>query len=310
MVFPVRVSDVMSRTVYTIDIKENANKAAKKCLDKDRNPLVVIENEKPVGIVTATDFIKLASKKISSDQYSIEKLMSSPLIKIESEKSIVNAVEKMYENDMSQLVVFEDGEVVGIISKSDIIHYTPQIFHRQGLKDVKKDQYRYHVRQETAYENKDWEFECFCVSDNKVSIGDKVRFTKTITEQDVRTFALASGDTNRLHIDEEYAKQTRFGRRIVHGTLVSGLISAALARLPGLTIYLSQDLTFLSPVNIEDRVTAVCEVREKIGDKKYELITDVLDKNKEKIIEGEAVVLMDPSPKTAKIDVEKIQNIK
>ena len=100
MVFPVRVSDVMSKTVYTVNIKENANTAAKKCLDNDRDSLVVIENGKPAGIVTATDFIKLAIKEISSDQYSIEELMSSPLIKIESDKSIVDAVEKMYENDI------------------------------------------------------------------------------------------------------------------------------------------------------------------------------------------------------------------
>lgn len=306
MVFPVRVNEVMSKTLFTVDIKDSVDTSAKKYLGNDSNCLVVLDDKNPVGIITASDFIRFASKQISSDKTSVKEIMSSPLIKIQSDKSVVDAVDKMGKNNISQLAVFENDEIVGIVSKSDVIHYTPQIFHRYDLKNIKKDTYRYHVRQETAYENKDWNFECFCGSDNKVSIGDRVEFSKTITEQDVRTFASASGDTNRLHLDEEFAKQTRFGGRIVHGTLVSGLISAALARLPGLTIYISQDLTFLAPVNIGDRVTAVCEVIEKIGDRKFELTTDVLDKNNEKIIEGEAVVLIDSTPESAKISVEKI----
>ena len=70
------------------------------------------------------------------------------------------------------------------------------------------------------------------VEQEVIRVGDRVRFSKTISEDDVRAFAEASGDTNRLHLDDEYAEDTRFGRRIAHGTLVGGLISAALARLP------------------------------------------------------------------------------
>jgi acyl dehydratase len=126
-----------------------------------------------------------------------------------------------------------------------------------------------------------------------------------VVEQDVRTFAAASGDTNRLHLDDEFAAGTRFGRRIVHGTLVSGLISAALARLPGLTIYLSQDLSFRAPVDIGERVTAVCEVVGSIDTNKYELTTDVLDSEGETVVEGQAAVLVDDLPDAGKIDVEQ-----
>jgi len=101
-----------------------------------------------------------------------------------------------------------------------------------------------------------WDLEVSTTDHEGFGVGDHVRFSKTITEADVWAFAAASGDTNQLHLDEDYAAQTRFDGRIVHGTLVSGLISAALARLPGLTIYLSQDLSFQGPVGIGDRVTA------------------------------------------------------
>lgn len=152
----------------------------------------------------------------------------------------------------------------------------------------------------------DWVVTSLGVSEKHVTVGDKVEFSKTLTEQDVRTFAGLSGDTNRLHLDEEYAAGTRFRRRIVHGTLVSGLISAALARLPGVSIYVSQDLSFLDPVGIGDRVTAVCEVVEGLGEQKYTLTTDVFDSDGTQVIGGQAVVLIDRPPETASIDVEPI----
>lgn len=129
----------------------------------------------------------------------------------------------------------------------------------------------------------------------RLGVGDRIEFTKTLSDNDVRQFAAASGDTNPLHLDEEFAEQTRFRGRIAHGTLVGSLISAALARLPGLTIYLSQDLEFHNPVRIGDRLTAECEIVEDLGDAQYRLTTRVLD-GEEVVIDGEAVVLIDELP--------------
>ena len=129
-----------------------------------------------------------------------------------------------------------------------------------------------------------------------IDVGTTVEFTKTLSEADVVRFAAVSGDTNPLHLDEAFAEQTRFGGRIVHGTLVGGLISAALARLPGLVIYLFQDLEFHNPVHVGDRVTAVIEIVEDLGDDQYRLKTTVVDGG-DTIIDGEAVVLIDELPK-------------
>ena len=128
-----------------------------------------------------------------------------------------------------------------------------------------------------------------------LGVGDRIEFTKTVSDNDVRQFAAASGDTNPLHLDDEFAEQTRFRGRIAHGTLVGSLISAALARLPGLTIYLSQDLEFHNPVRIGDRLTAECEIVEDLGDEQYRLTTRVLEGD-EVVIDGEAVVLIDELP--------------
>ncbi|WP_121821558.1 MaoC family dehydratase [Halostella salina] len=147
------------------------------------------------------------------------------------------------------------------------------------------------------YEEADWTFERTVEHSEAITVGDTVRFSKDLDDEDVHDFARASGDTNRLHLDDEFAETTRFGGRIAHGTLVSGLISAALARLPGLTIYLSQDLEFTAPVSIGDRVTATVEVIEDLGENQYRLSTTVTDEDADRAaVEGEAVVLIDDLP--------------
>jgi 3-hydroxybutyryl-CoA dehydratase len=128
-----------------------------------------------------------------------------------------------------------------------------------------------------------------------LTVGDRVRFTKTVSEEDVERFAVASGDTNPLHLDSTWAQETRFRGRIVHGTLVSGLISAALARLPGGVVYLSQDVEFKAPVRIDDRITADVEVVEDLGGGRFRLRTRVLD-GEDVVIDGEAVILVDDLP--------------
>ena len=145
---------------------------------------------------------------------------------------------------------------------------------------------------EPAADLPEWHAEMSADDPDELTVGDYFEFTKTINETDVKSFAASSGDTNPLHLDEEYAKKTRFKGRIAHGTLVGGLISAALARIPGLVIYLSQELEFHNPVRIGDRVTAKCEIVEDLGGNQYRLRTRVVNGD-DTAIDGEAVVLID-----------------
>ena len=62
-----------------------------------------------------------------------------------------------------------------------------------------------------------------------LQIGDTAALTKTITDDDIRAFAALTGDTNPVHLDDEYAKTTRFGRRIAHGMICASLFSAVLS---------------------------------------------------------------------------------
>ena len=99
-------------------------------------------------------------------------------------------------------------------------------------------------------------------------VGQEAEASKCFTMDEVRQFAVLSGDNNPLHVDEEYARQGRFGRCVVHGMLVSGLISKVLGtQLPGEgSIYLGQKLSFRKPVYAGDTVTARVRVTEIHGE--------------------------------------------
>jgi len=126
-------------------------------------------------------------------------------------------------------------------------------------------------------------------------VGDAATRSKTITDEDIRAFAELSGDRNPVHLDDDYAAGTRFGRRIAHGMLAASLISATLANeLPGRgTVYLSQSLRFVAPVLPGDTVTARVEVTKVREDKPVLTLETVCTNQRgEKLIEGEAVVLL------------------
>jgi 3-hydroxybutyryl-CoA dehydratase len=124
-----------------------------------------------------------------------------------------------------------------------------------------------------------------------IDVGMKTSHTRTITEDDVMRFAELSGDFNPVHISEDFAKKTPFGHRIVHGMLVAGLISAAVAKLPGLVVYLSQLVKFLTPVKVGDSITAVIEVMEKDdAGGILHIRTNCINQNGEMVVKGEAGV--------------------
>ncbi|MHB8377754.1 MAG: MaoC family dehydratase [Dehalococcoidia bacterium] len=131
-----------------------------------------------------------------------------------------------------------------------------------------------------------------------VQVGDRVSLTKTVSEQDVVDFARVTGDDQPLHLDPAFGERTRFGKRIAHGMLSAGYISAALGTqlAPGwVVVYLSQQLRFRLPVAIGDTVTATAEVTAVDPDKRIvTLQTDCVNQAGAVVVQGEARVLLDP----------------
>ena len=296
MIAPISVREVMKAPVETVEPDESARAIATRLIEKEIGSMVVCQNGDPIGIVTDNDVTALISDGRDPNSTTAEEFMGSPLITITEEESIEEAAKKLRDHNIKRLpAVDEDGEIVGIVTTTDLANYLPHVVQRRKRDQPEVERDRKSVRADTLYENDDWEYEYFG-SETGIDVGDTVQFSKTLTEEDVEAFAEASGDTNRLHLDDEYAAETRFGERIAHGTLVSGIISACLARLPGMIIYLSQEVSFLGPVPLGERVTAECDVVERIGENRFRLNTKVLNEDGDAVIDGEAAVISTAIP--------------
>jgi 3-hydroxybutyryl-CoA dehydratase len=135
---------------------------------------------------------------------------------------------------------------------------------------------------------------------DEISEGMTAVFSKTVSEADIVLFAGITGDTNPVHLDEEFAKPTMFKGRIAHGMLTAGFISAVFGtKLPGPgCIYLSQSLKFKAPVRIGDTVCARVTVTEVVTEKRRILVKTVVSVGDTVVIDGDAM-LMVPSRASA-----------
>jgi 3-hydroxybutyryl-CoA dehydratase len=124
-------------------------------------------------------------------------------------------------------------------------------------------------------------------------VGDTGTFTKTVTEADVLAFAGASGDFNPLHIDEEYARKSVFGRRVAHGILTAAIISTVLGgEIPGLgTVFVELLIRFIKPVFLGDTVTAHATVTEFINPQRVRLMVACTNQHGEDVALGSTIVI-------------------
>lgn len=124
-------------------------------------------------------------------------------------------------------------------------------------------------------------------------VGQSYSMTKSFTSEEVERFAEISGDNNLVHIDKEFAEQSVFHGRIVHGFLTGSLFSAIIGtKLPGPgSIYLGQNMNFKKPVYHGQPVTATVTIIEIRNDKPIvRLSTTCVNETGETVIDGEAIV--------------------
>lgn len=128
--------------------------------------------------------------------------------------------------------------------------------------------------------------------------GMSAMFGKTITDADILLFAGVSGDTNPVHLNEEFAGATPFKGRIAHGLLSASLISTAIGtKLPGPgCIYVGQTLKFLAPVRAGDTVRAVVTVKEVDRERRRVILETVCKVQDKDVVTGEATIMVPRRP--------------
>jgi signal-transduction protein with cAMP-binding, CBS, and nucleotidyltransferase domain len=115
------VNQIMSKNVLTVEKSMSLQETAQKMSKLNIGCAIIIENNKPCGIVTERDFITKVASEGRPLFTEIAEVMSSPLITIDSQETIWEASEIMKENSIHKLPVEENGNIIGIITTTDIV---------------------------------------------------------------------------------------------------------------------------------------------------------------------------------------------
>ena len=127
-----------------------------------------------------------------------------------------------------------------------------------------------------------------------IEVGERASASRTITAADIDAFAEVTGDYNPIHVDEEFARQTRWEGRIAHGMLVAGLVTQTLSELGGEgAVHVSQRVSFQAPVHIGDTVTVTSEVTGKIEEKRrLSVVSTWTNQDGVTVVTGEGELLL------------------
>jgi len=121
------VRDIMKREIVVVDPNISAREASKIMAKYEIGSLIVVEDNKPVGILTERDILNLVAKNEDLDEVKVEDVMSKDLITIEPDKKIEDAVDLMVKHKIKRLPVVENDKIVGIVTTSDIIVAEPKL---------------------------------------------------------------------------------------------------------------------------------------------------------------------------------------
>lgn len=128
---------------------------------------------------------------------------------------------------------------------------------------------------------------------NQIQLNSIFKYEFEFSQKEVIAFAKATGDTNPIHLDEEYAKNMPFKRTILHGFLGGSVFSKVFGTLfPGEgTIYLKQNMTFLKPMFPHEKYIAIFTIKDIVSSKNRALVkTEILNGANEIVISGEALI--------------------
>ncbi len=121
----ISVKDSMVTNVITVEPSVTVSQAAKTMINKDIGGLVVLKDEKPVGIITEKDFTKIIAEEEDPHKLKIKEVMTKPLITISPQAGLVDAAKLMTSSHVRKLPVLENDKLVGIITAEDIVRVAP-----------------------------------------------------------------------------------------------------------------------------------------------------------------------------------------
>ena len=119
-----QVRDIMQKNVITIQEDKSALDAAKLISEKDISFLVIVKDDKPIGVITERDFVrKIAAQDKQASLIPLSEIMSYKFRWVEPSTEIEDAVQKMLNHNIRRLIVLEDKKLVGVITQTDLADF-------------------------------------------------------------------------------------------------------------------------------------------------------------------------------------------
>jgi alkylation response protein AidB-like acyl-CoA dehydrogenase/acyl dehydratase/putative sterol carrier protein len=185
---------------------------------------------------------------------------------------------------MAKKVTIDTDDMDLLLRFARMFRFTPAIL--KGVKDEHKPPSRETPKKESKFQ--------LGKSLDEIKIGETAKGSMKVTEDHIEWYAKMSGDYNPLHMDDEYAATTMFGRRIAHGPVGGALVARVIGmQLPGLgTLAFNMKVTFTAPVYPGDEITAIVKATEKVPDKNLlRLSFTVVNQKDLEVMNGYANVL-------------------
>lgn len=133
-----RVKEYMRREFYTIDVEATVLEASKLMLDKNIGYLIVLEKGKPIGMVSERDLVfKVMALEKEPSKVKVGEIMSKPLITVDPDATLDEAVEIMVKHDLRRIPVVKDGIIYGIFSTRELARHFKE-YEDRILKDIIK----------------------------------------------------------------------------------------------------------------------------------------------------------------------------
>ena len=125
---PIFVKDIMSKPVQKIDLDDSAELAGQMMAKARIDSIIVVRKGSPIGMITDSDLIKkLVAKNITPASIKVREIMSEPLVSVSPDDSVLDASRKMMRNNIKRLPVISSGDLVGILSTTDIARTVPEM---------------------------------------------------------------------------------------------------------------------------------------------------------------------------------------
>ena len=115
------IKDIMTKVIISVNVETTVFQVAKMMENGGIGAVLVKKNNHIVGIITDRDYAtKIVSHNLSSDT-PVEKIMSSPLITINFDESILDAAQRMTSKKIRKLAVTDNGKIIGLVTSTDLV---------------------------------------------------------------------------------------------------------------------------------------------------------------------------------------------